>query len=91
MSDGEDDRVREVYFVGILVDGCCDNGRVDNQRVIGSNGFAAQLHAGVLCRKVHANVFVEDECDPNLTCRRTFGGKCSVLMQSCHLQQESQQ
>lgn len=90
MFDGENDRVREVYFVGILVDGSCDNGRVDNQRVIGSNGFNAQLHAGVLRRKVHANVFVQDERDPDLTCQRTFGGKCSVLMQ-CHWQQESQQ
>lgn len=48
MSNGENDRVREVDFVRVLVDGGCDDRRVDDHRVVGGQGFAAQLHAGVL-------------------------------------------
>lgn len=47
MSDGKNDGVGEVDFIRILVDGRRDNRRVDNDGVIGSQGFAAQLHAGV--------------------------------------------
>lgn len=70
MSDGEDDRVREVHLVGVFVYGCCDNRRVDDYGVIGSQCLAAQLHAGVLRGEVNPDVFVEDKCDPNLTCRK---------------------
>lgn len=68
MSDGEDDGVREVHFVGVFVYRGRDNGRVDDHGVIGSQGFAAQLDAGVLRGKVNADVFVQDEGYPNLTC-----------------------
>lgn len=71
MSDGKDDGVGEVDFIGVLVDGRRDNRRVDNDGVIGSQGFAAQLHAGVLRWQVVPDVFVQDECNPNLTCKKT--------------------
>lgn len=48
MSDGEDDRLGQVDFVGVLVDGGCDHRRVDDDRVVGGKRFASQLHAGVL-------------------------------------------
>lgn len=48
MSDGKNDRVGEVDFVRVLVDGSRDDRRVDNDGVIGRHGFTAQLHAGVL-------------------------------------------
>lgn len=48
MPDGKNHRVREVDFVRVLVDGGRDDRGVDNDRVIGRHGFAAQLHAGVL-------------------------------------------
>lgn len=68
MSEGEDDGVREVHLVGVLVDRRRDHGRVDDDGVIGGQGFAAQLDGGVLRGKVDADVFVEDEGDPDLTC-----------------------
>lgn len=68
MPDGENHRVREVDFVRVLVDGGRDNRGVDNDRVIGGHGFAAWLHAGVLRRKVDADVLVQDERYPNLSC-----------------------
>lgn len=70
MPDGKNDRVREIDFVRVLVDGSCDNGRVDNHRVIGSQSFAAQLHTGVLRGKVNADVFVQDKRYSNFTCKR---------------------
>lgn len=48
MPDGENDGIREVDFVGVLVDGSRDDRRVDDDRVVGIHGFAAQLHAGIL-------------------------------------------
>lgn len=68
MSDGEDDGVREVHLVGVLVYGGRDDGRVDDYGVVGRQGFAAQLDGGVLRGQVNADVFVEDEGDPDLTC-----------------------
>lgn len=68
MPDGEDDGVREVHFVGVFVYRGRDNGRVDDNGVIGGQRFAARLHAGVLRGKVNPDVFVEDEGDPDLTC-----------------------
>lgn len=73
MPDGKNDRVREVDFVRVLVDGRRDNRRVDDDRVIGSHGFTAQLHAGVLRWQVHPDVFVQDERYPNLPCKRMIG------------------
>lgn len=78
MSDGKYDRVRQVDFVGVLVDGSRDNRWVDDDRVIGGHGFATQLHAGILRRKVDADVFVQDERYPDLTCKRTVGGGGTV-------------
>lgn len=73
MSDGENDRVGEVDFVRVLVDGSRDNRWVDDDRVVGSHGFTSQLHAGVLRREVNPDVFVQDEGDPDLTYKRTVG------------------
>lgn len=73
MSDGENDGVGEVDFVGVLVDGGRDDRRVDDDGVVGRHGFAAQLHAGVLRREVDADVFVQDERYPDLTCGRAIG------------------
>lgn len=70
MPDGKNDRVREIDFVRVLVDGSCDNGRVDNHGVIGSQSFAAQFHAGILGGKVHTDVFVQDKRYSNFTCKR---------------------
>lgn len=82
MSDGENDRVREVDFVRVLVDGGRDNRGVDDDRVIGGHGFAAQLHAGVLRGEVDPDVFVQDEGDPDLTCReRKLGSVLQVGQQ----------
>lgn len=78
VSDGKNDRVREVDFVSILVDGGRDNRRVDNDRVIGGHGFAAQLHAGVLGRKVDPDVLVQDERYPDLPCNMMIGQRESV-------------
>lgn len=69
MADGENNRVREVDFVWVLVDGGRDDGWVDDDRVVGGHGLAAQLHAGVLRGEVDPDVFVEDEGYPDLTCR----------------------
>lgn len=69
VADGEDDRVGQVDFVGVLVDGGRDDGRVDDDRVVGGHGLAAQLHAVVLRGQVDPDVFVEDEGYPDLTCR----------------------
>lgn len=69
MSDGKNDRIRQVDFIWVLVDGGCDNRWVDDDGVIGRQGFAARLHAGVLRWKVDADVFVQDEGDPDLTCK----------------------
>lgn len=90
MSDGKYDRVRQVDFVGVLVDGSRDNRWVDDDRVIGGHGFATQLHAGILRRKVDADVFVQDERYPDLTCKRTVGGggDCSVFYK-WHLSKEN--
>lgn len=79
MSDGKNDRVREVDFVRVLVDGSRDNRGVDNDRVICSHGFTAQLHAGILGWKVDSDVFVQDERYPDLTCKRDKWTKCSVI------------
>ncbi len=86
MSDGENDRVREVDFVRVLVDGSRDNRRVDNDGVIGRHGFIAQLHAGVLRWKVDPDVFVQDERYPNLTCKMMIGKsvKCDASEQRMH-------
>lgn len=73
MPDGKNDRVREVDFVRVFVDGSRDNRWVDNDRVIGGHGFTARLHAGVLRREVDPDVFVQDERYPNLTCKRAVG------------------
>lgn len=75
MANGEDHRVGQVDFVGILVDGGRDDGRVDDDRVVGGRGLAAQLHAGVLRGEVDPDVLVEDEGDADLTCRVTEEGK----------------
>lgn len=88
MSDGKNDRVRQVDFVGVLVDGSRDNRRVDDDRVIGGHGFTTQLHAGILRRKVDADVFVQDKRYPDLTCKRTVGGNCSVF-HKWHLSKEN--
>lgn len=68
VPEGEDDGVREVHLVGVLVYRGRDDGRVDDDGVIGGQGFAAQLDGGVLRGQVNADVFVEDEGDPDLTC-----------------------
>lgn len=68
VSDGEDHGVRQVHLVGVLVDGGRDDGRVDDDGVVGGQGVAAQLDGGVLRGQVNADVFVEDEGDPDLTC-----------------------
>lgn len=73
MSDGKNDRVREVDFVRVLVDGSRDNRRVDDDRIIGSHGFIAQLHAGIFRWKVDSDVFVQDEGYPNLSWKRMIG------------------
>lgn len=78
MSDGKNNRVREVDFIWVLVDGSRDNRRVDNDGVIRGHGFTAELHAGVLRWKVDANVFVQDEGNPNLTCNRSVENVQSV-------------
>lgn len=75
VANGEDHRVGQVDFVGVLVDGGRDDGRVDDDRVVGGRGLAAQLHAGVLRGEVDPDVFVEDEGDPDLTCRVTGEGE----------------
>lgn len=73
MPDGKNDWVREVDFVRVLVDGGRDNRGVHNDRVIGRQGFTAQLHAGVLRWKVDPDVFVQDERYPNLSCEKKRG------------------
>lgn len=75
VANSEDNRVRQVDFVGILVDGRCDDRRIDDDGVVGGHGLAAQLHAGVLCGEVDPDVFVEDEGYPDLTCRVTAEGE----------------
>lgn len=75
VANGEDHRVGQVDFVGILVDGGRDDGWVDDDGVVGGRGLAAQFHAGVLRGEVDPDVFVEDEGDPDLTCRVTEEGK----------------
>lgn len=75
MADGENNWVREVDFVWVLVDGGRDDGWVDDDGVVGGHGLAAQLHAGVLRGEVDPDVFVEDEGYPDLTCRGDGGGK----------------
>ena len=79
MSDGEDDRVGEVHFVGVLVDGRSDDRGVNDDRVIGRHRLAAQLHAGVFRWEVEPDVFVQDKRNPDLTFRKTMGHKNSVL------------
>lgn len=71
MSDGEDDGVRQVDFVRVLVDGSRDHWRVDNDGVIGGHGLTAQFHAGVLRGEVDPDVFVQDKRDPDLACKTT--------------------
>lgn len=71
MSDGEDDGVREVHFVRVLVDGSRDHWWVDNDGVIGGQGFTAQFYAGVLRGEVDPDVFVQDKRYPNLACKMT--------------------
>lgn len=75
MANGEDNRVGQVDFVGILVDGGRDDGRVDDDGVVGGHGLTARLHAGVLRGEVDPDVFVEDEGYPDLTYRATAEGK----------------
>lgn len=69
VADCKDNRVGQVDFVGVFVDGGRDDGRVDDDGVVGSRGLAAQFHAGVLRGEVDADVFVEDESYPDLACR----------------------
>lgn len=68
MFDREDDRLRQVNLVALLVDGCHDDGGVDNDRIVGVYGLAAQSDAGVLCGEIGAQVPVEDKGHPDLTC-----------------------
>jgi hypothetical protein len=64
---GEYDRFGQVDFVAFFVDGCCDDGRIDNDRVVGGHGFPAQFHAGILCRQVGSDVLIQDEGHPDLS------------------------
>lgn len=77
MSDGKDDRVREVDFIGVLVDGGSDHRRVDDDGIIGCHGIAAQLHAGVLRGQVHADVLVQHESNADLTCEGGGENNCT--------------
>lgn len=79
MSNGENDRVREVDFVRVLVDGGCDDRRVDDHRVVGGQGFAAQLHAGVLSWKIDPDVLVQDERYSDFTCKRTIMNSLALI------------
>ena len=65
--DGEDDGVGQVDLGAVFADGGGDDGRVDDERVVGGQRLAAQLHTGVLRGQVRAQVFVEDEGHPYLT------------------------
>lgn len=74
MADGENNRIREVDFVWVLVDSGRDDGWVDDDGVVSGHGLAAQLYAGVLRGEVDPDVFVEDEGYPYLTCKGTVEG-----------------
>lgn len=78
MSDGKNDWVREVDFVWVLADGGCDDRWVDDDRVVGSHGVAAKLHAGILSGKVDADVFVQDKRYSDLACKKMIGKEGTV-------------
>lgn len=69
--DGEDHGLRQVNLIALLVNGCCDDRGVDDNRVIRVDRLAAQSHARILRRQVGTQVPVQDKGHPNLTCKRT--------------------
>lgn len=70
MSDGENNRIWEVNFVGVLVNSGGDDWGVDDDRVVGCHCVISQLHAGIVRRQVAAYVFVQDKGNADLTCKR---------------------
>lgn len=71
--DSEDNRLRQVNLIGLLVNWRRDDWGVDDNRVIRVDRLAAQSHAGVLCGQVGAQVPVQDKGHPDLTCKGTHG------------------
>lgn len=71
--DSEDHGLRQVNLIALLVNGCCDDRGVDDNRVIRVDRLAAQSDAGVLCGQVGPQVPVQDKGHPDLTCKGTPG------------------
>lgn len=71
--DSEDHRLRQVNLIALLVNGCCDDRGVDDNRVIRIDRLAAQSNAGVLCGQVGTQVPIQDKGHPDLTCEETDG------------------
>ena len=69
--DSEDHGLGQVNLIALFVNGRRDDRGVDDDRVIGVDGLAAQSHAGVLRGQVGAQVPVQDEGHPDLTCKDT--------------------
>lgn len=69
--DSEDHGLRQVNLIALLVNGCCDDWGVDNNRVIRVDCLAAQSDAGVFCGQVGTQVPVQDKGHPDLTCKTT--------------------
>lgn len=65
--DSEDDRVGQVDLGAVFADGRREDGRVDDDRVVGGQSLVAKLHAGVLRGQVGAQFFVQDEGHPDFT------------------------
>lgn len=67
MAHCEHDRIRQVDFIAVFVNGRRYDGRVDDDGVVGVESLAAELHAGVFGGQVCAQVLIKHKRHADLT------------------------